>query len=100
MDLQVDPLPVVHPSTEVCNRCTVRITDLEAAVDEHLQWYRENVLRKVEDFMAGWDRQKLVELDANQPQEELYKASIAISVYLSVCLNIAESRNYWRHCFR
>jgi adenylate/nucleoside-diphosphate kinase len=69
----VDPLPVVYPPKEVCDRCTVCISDMEASVDRELQWYHENVLRKVEDFMAGWDRQRLIELDANQPQEELYK---------------------------
>ena len=68
----------------VIGRLVKQPTEMAASIKEATQWYKDNVLQKVEDFMAAWDRQKLIELDANQTESEIFRVK-GISVDF-VCL--------------
>ncbi|XP_075124277.1 adenylate kinase 9 [Leptodactylus fuscus] len=59
-------------SKEVLNQLVYRPEDFPENVDERIQFYKDTLLRPVEDLMIDHEPQYLIELDGNKKSDELF----------------------------
>ena len=67
-DIEVEELP-----PEIIERLIKRPEDLPLHVAEDIANFKDRVLRIIEDYMADFDQQYLIELDANKPVKTLFQ---------------------------
>ena len=71
---------------EIIERLIKRPEDLPAHVVENIRKFKSNMLRILEDYMADFDQQYLIELDANKPVKLIFQVSrYDLESFLSFC---------------
>ena len=70
-----------HRAPEIAGRLVIRQQDMEKTVEQHIQHYRENMLRNLEDFIVQHNQQHVIELDANLSPKELFRVWSTLYMY-------------------
>ena len=70
---QVDLDSLQQQATEIVSRLVGRPEDEEVRVQKEIQYYREAMLRSLEDYIIQHSQQHVIELDANLPPKELFR---------------------------
>lgn len=58
---------------EIIERLIKRPEDLPVHVVQNIVKYKDRMLRILEDYMADFDQQYLIELDANKPSKVIFQ---------------------------
>jgi len=74
--LQAELENLQHRAPEIAGRLVTRPQDMEKTVEQHIQHYRENMLRSLEDFIVQHNQQHVIELDANLSPKELFRGQL------------------------
>ena len=70
---QVELDSLQHRASEIASRLVQRPEDSEARVKSEIQYYRENMLRCLEDYIEQHSQQHVIELDANLSAQQLFR---------------------------
>ena len=82
---------------QVTGRLVCRPEDVEVRVKQDVHYYREAMLRCIEDYIIQYNQQHIIELDANLLPRDLFR----VHTHLYICTSVSESmakplsRDYW-----
>lgn len=82
--MQAELEDLQHRAPEIAGRLVTRPQDMEKVVEQHIQHYRENMLRNLEDFIIQHNQQHVIELDANLSSKELFRVLSTLYIHVHV----------------
>lgn len=88
---QVELDSLQHRATEIVGRLVCRPEDSEMRVKQDIQYYREAMLRSLEDYIIQHNQQHVIELDANLAPRDLFRVNVLHHTSAAVTVHVCKS---------